>query len=101
MLWCVAYNCINSSKNNPDKTFFILPKNDCTDKAWTAAINQKQDTPLKNVYLCSDHFEETYIDKSWAMQAKLFHTSCPKERKLVDGSVAALTWKMRLLWPLK
>ena len=31
--WCAAYNCINSSKNNPDKTFFILPKNECNRKA--------------------------------------------------------------------
>ena len=34
MSWCVAYNCSYSSKNNPGKTFFILPKNECTRKAW-------------------------------------------------------------------
>ena len=37
ILWCAAYDCSNSSKNNPDKTFFVLPKNDCTRKAWIAA----------------------------------------------------------------
>ena len=49
MSWCVAYNCSNSSKNNPDKTIFILPKNECTRKAWKAAINWKESTLPKNV----------------------------------------------------
>ena len=44
MLWCTAYDCSNSSENNPGKIFFILPKNECTRKAWIAAINQKEGT---------------------------------------------------------
>ena len=48
MSWCAAYNCSNSSKNNLDKTFFILPKNECT---------RKEVTLSKNVYLYCDHFE--------------------------------------------
>ena len=42
MSWCAAYNCSNSSKNGPDKNFFILPKNECTRKAWVTASNQKR-----------------------------------------------------------
>ena len=49
MSWCAAYNYSNSSKNNPDKTFFILPKNDCTKKACIAAMNRKKGTLPKNV----------------------------------------------------
>ena len=56
MSWCVAYIYSNSSKNNPGKTFFILPKNECTRKAWIVVINRKEDTLPSNVYLCSDHF---------------------------------------------
>ena len=37
MLWCAAHNCSNSSKNNPGKTYFILPTNECTRKGWIAA----------------------------------------------------------------
>ena len=29
------------SKNNPDKTFFILPNNECTRKAWIAWMKWK------------------------------------------------------------
>ena len=52
MSWIAGYNCSSSSKNNPDKTFFILPKNECTRKAWITVINWKEDTLPKNVYLC-------------------------------------------------
>ena len=62
---CTAYNCSNSNKNNPGKTFFILPKYDCTRKVWIAAIKRKEGTLLKNVYLRSYHFEEACFDKSW------------------------------------
>ena len=41
MSWYVAYNRSDSSKNNPGKTFFILPKNECTRKAWMAWIKWK------------------------------------------------------------
>ena len=32
MLWCAAYNYSDSSKSNPDKTIFTLPKNEYTGK---------------------------------------------------------------------
>ena len=38
MLRCTAYKCSNSSKNKPEKNFFILPKNECNRKAWIAAV---------------------------------------------------------------
>ena len=38
MSWYAACDCSNSSKNNPDKTFFILPENECTRKAWITWI---------------------------------------------------------------
>ena len=84
MLWCAAYNCSNSNKNNPNKLFLILLKNGCTRKAWTATVNQKEGTHPKNVYLCSNHFEEACFDKSWALQAELFYTSRSQKRKLVS-----------------
>ena len=49
---CAAYNCSNSCKNMLDKSFFIFPKNECTRKAWITAINRKERTLPKNVYLC-------------------------------------------------
>ena len=49
MSGCAAYDCSNSSKNNPGKTFFILPKNECTRKARIAVIKRKDGTLPKNV----------------------------------------------------
>ena len=72
MSGCAAYDCSNSSKNNPGKTFFILPKNECTRKAWIVVINRKEDTLPNNVYLCSDHFEEVCFNKSWAKRHNYF-----------------------------
>ena len=34
------------------RTFFILPKNECARKSWITAINRKEGTFLKNVFLC-------------------------------------------------
>ena len=45
-----AYNCSNSSRNNPEKTLFTLPKSECTRKAQISTLNQKKDTPVQSQY---------------------------------------------------
>ena len=51
MSWCATYTCSSdSSKINPNKACFILPKRECTKKAWIAAINQKEGTLSKDFY---------------------------------------------------
>ena len=47
MLWWAAYNCNNSSKNFPGKTFCIPQKSQCTRKAWVAALNLKKGTSVQ------------------------------------------------------
>ena len=74
----------NSSKYNPEKTFFTLLKNECTRKAWIAAINRKEYTLPKKVFLCSNHFEEFHFDKNWVSQKELFYTSHHNNRRLID-----------------
>ena len=39
---CLLGNYSNSSKNNPGKAIFTLPKNECARKAWIAALNRKE-----------------------------------------------------------
>ena len=39
-------------------------KNECTRKVWITVINLKEGTFRKNVYFCSDHFEEACFNKS-------------------------------------
>ena len=63
-MWCAAVGCSSSSKKKEDenKTFFSLPSNPVTKKAWINAINR---TSLpKTVYLCSNHFEERCFDST-------------------------------------
>ena len=47
-VWCAAYNCSNSSKNNPGKTLFTLPKNEYTRKGSMAVLNQKEGTSVQS-----------------------------------------------------
>ena len=54
------------------------------------AINRTEDTLPKNVYLCSDHFEEACFNKSWAIQARLLYTSRPQKRNLLDRLVPTI-----------
>ena len=46
--WCAAYNCSNSSKNNPEKALFTLPKNVRARKAWIAALKRKEDISVQS-----------------------------------------------------
>ena len=91
MFWCANCNCSNSSKNNPDKTCFTLPKNECTRKAWIPAINRKESTLSLNFCLCSDYFQEACFDKSWTLEAHLFYTLHPKKRKLTVGQIPTIS----------
>ena len=50
MPWCAAYNCSNSSKNNPEKTLFTLPKNESNRKADIPPLNRKEETPVQSQY---------------------------------------------------
>ena len=45
---CAAYNCNKSSKNNPEKTLFTIPKNKHTRKAWIAVLNQEEGTSVQS-----------------------------------------------------
>ena len=47
-LLCVAYNCSNPSKNNHEKTLFIIPKSEYTRKAYIPALNRKKRTPVQS-----------------------------------------------------
>ena len=85
MAWCAVVGCTNSNKKNPDKTFFALPKEESLKKQWVQLINRTE-LP-RNVFVCSDHFEESSFDPSWALQNSLFYKDRPRKRKLLPGSL--------------
>lgn len=84
MSWCVVVGCHNNSKRNSDKSYFRLPKDENCRKEWIKLINR---TSLPSrVYVCSDHFEESCFDSSWALQNSIFYKDRPAKRRLIPGS---------------
>ena len=81
-----AYNCSSSSKNNPWKTNFILPKNDCTRKAWITAINRKEGTLPMNISLCYNILKKIISIEGEDNRHNYFTYQIPRKRncKRVD-----------------
>jgi len=59
---CAVPGCLNSRRNTK-KTFFKLPKDPNTAKAWIGRLRRK-DTLPKLVNVCEDHFEDDCFDAS-------------------------------------
>ncbi|KAF7660558.1 hypothetical protein LDENG_00279850 [Lucifuga dentata] len=60
---CCAYNC--ESTYGSDVTFFKFPLyNDRKLKKWLTSMKWKDWSPSRFSVLCSNHFEEQYIDRS-------------------------------------
>ena len=73
MAHCPIVGCKNKQANNSEVTYFSLHKDPQKRKSWLVAISRDKSN-LPNVFVCSDHFEEKYFDKSWNLQNRLFHT---------------------------
>ena len=65
-----------------------MPKDLQRRKSWLAAISR--DKSNKNVFVCSDHFEDKYFDKSWVLQNRLFYTDRPMKIKLISTAIPTL-----------
>ena len=66
---CCAWGCNNQSKLNKVVTYHFLPKDKHTASLWIRNINRT--TLPKDVYLCSDHFEESCFDPHHDMKQRL------------------------------
>lgn len=85
MSWCSVVGCHNESKKNDKVTYHQLPRDKTQRELWIKAINR---TSLpKSVFVCSDHFEEKYFDKSWDLQNSLLYQGRAQKRKLISGAV--------------
>ena len=84
-----AYNCSSSCKNNPWKTNFILPKTDCTRKAWITAINRKDDTLPMNVSLCYNILKKIISIEGEDNRHNYFTYQIPR-KKIANESIAAV-----------
>ncbi|RVE55331.1 hypothetical protein evm_000229 [Chilo suppressalis] len=65
MVKCSAYLCENTTYGNiPGLTFHRFPKDQTLCDIWVANMQIKNWKPSKTCVLCSQHFEEHFIDKS-------------------------------------
>ena len=46
-------------------TYLRLSKDPQRQKSWLAAISRDKSNLPSNAFVCSDHFEDKYFDKSW------------------------------------
>ena len=86
---CCAWNCTNQYSNNTDISYHKLPIDKKIAQVWIKNINRTE-LP-KQVYLCSQHFEESCFDVSHDLKQRLLPSaSNRKSRKLVKGAVPSL-----------
>ena len=66
MVHCSIVGCDNKQTNNSEVTYFNLPKDLQRRKSWLAAISRDNSNlpSIDHVFVCSDHFEDKYFDKS-------------------------------------
>lgn len=88
MAHCCALGCCKTFRKNKDVSFHSLPKDPEISDEWIVNIKRK-DLP-KNVFICSDHFEEKWFDKSHDMKQRLVGKSSAVKRKLVSGAIPTL-----------
>ena len=80
MAHCSIVGCKNKQANNSKVTYFSLPTDPQRRKSWLAAISRDK----SHVFVCSDHFEDKYFDKSWDLQNRLFYTDRPTKRNNIN-----------------
>ena len=101
MAHCAIVGCKNKQANNSEVTYFTLPKDGQRRKNWLAAISRDKSNLPSNIFVCSDHFEDKYFDKSWDLQNRLFYTDRPIKRKLISAAIPTLLPHKQLPTPRK
>ncbi|KAL1007647.1 hypothetical protein UPYG_G00089460 [Umbra pygmaea] len=78
--YCSAYNCNNTLRNVNLKTkvtFYSFPHHDPTRlKEWVRQMRWKDWVPTPHSVLCSEHFEESYMDRT-GQTVRLYDDAIP------------------------
>ena len=101
MAHCSIVGCKNKQANNSEVTYFSLPEDLQRRKSWLAAISRDGSNLPSNVFVCFDHFEDRYFDKSWDLQNWLFYTDRPMKRKLISAAIPVLLPHKQISTPRK
>ena len=95
----VGYN--NKQANNSEVTYFNSLKDPQRRKSWLAATSRDKGNLPSNVLVCSDHFEDKYLHKSWDLQNRLFYTDRRIKRKLISAALLTLLPHKQISTPRK
>ena len=90
MMHCCAWGCNNQTKKNLVVSYHGLPKDKRIASVWVKNIN-RTDLP-KEVFLCSDHFEESCFDAHHDMKRRLLPEGMQSrmKRKLCKDAIPTL-----------
>ena len=91
MVHCSIDGCKKKQANNSEVADFSLPKD--PQCHWLAAISRDKSNLPSNVFVCLEHFEDKYFDKSWDLQTAFFYTNRPIKRKSISTAIPTLPHK--------
>ena len=84
MAHCSIVGFKNKQAINSEVIYFTLPKHPQRLKSWLAAISRDKSNLPSNVFVCSDHFEDKYFDKSWDLHTKPAFLHRQTNKKKID-----------------
>ena len=58
--------------------------------SWLVAISRDKGNLPSMIFVCSDYFEEKYLDKWWGLKNWFFQTDRPIKRKLIPTAIPTL-----------
>ena len=92
MSHCAVNGCTNQTSNckNRNVSFFSLPRNEDSRKAWIAAL--KREFLPKKVFICSEHFSDDCFEQRCLFQSEHMSTIDWKKKSLIPGSVPTKFW---------
>ena len=72
MAHCSIVGWNNKQANNSEVTYFNLPKDPQRRMSWLVAISRDKGNLPSMIFVCSDYFEEKYLDKWWGLKNWFF-----------------------------
>ena len=68
MVHCCVPGCINHSSKTSNISYHRIPSDKALRKAWLAMIRRDNLPPLKNCYVCSEHFTDDCFESDLKAQ---------------------------------
>lgn len=86
MVNCCVPECTNYSTKTEQISYHKIPLCPTIQKAWITKIKRENLPPLKNCYVCSEHFEEACFEVDLMSQL----TGVKRKRKLKKDAIPSL-----------